>query len=198
MPEKYVAELEHVREVTLSGSANLTYWRDRLQNEGLTPREREGQSQMLVIASDARFRGIHFRELTISVLADEGAYLVQAFNSVRLFAWVERVIFRAPYVFERIRVDSTAVRSAVLEAHCALRKAVSAEVDGFDGPVYLPDRRYFRAHIAGLTERIAFDPGRDAFATTLPSLLESRFVPREWQLRRDARHAKGNTLPRRA
>lgn len=198
MRQKYVAELDHVREVTISGSADFHYWRNRLQNEGLTPIERDGAAQMLLTAADGRFRGVHFRELAVSVLAGDGAYLVQAFNSVRFFAWVERVIFKTPYTHARLAVDAAAIRSAMVEAHCGPRKAGKTEVDGFDGPVYLPGGRWFRAHIAGLTERFPFDPARDSLETSLASLLESRFTPREWHLRRDARHAKGNTLPRRA
>ncbi|HEY0142399.1 MAG TPA: hypothetical protein VGF48_15985 [Thermoanaerobaculia bacterium] len=198
MPEKFVADLEHVREVTVSGTADLHYWRKRLQEEGLTPSETDGAARILLTAADARFRGVHFRELSVCVFAGDGAFLVQAFNSVRFFAWVERVIFKTPYTFARVAIDAAAIRSEMVEAHCGPRKAGPTEVDGFDGPVYLPNGRWFRAHIAGLTERIAFDPARDTFQTTLAPLLESRFTPREWHLRRDARHAKGNTLPRRA
>lgn len=193
MAEKLVAELEHVREVTITGTADARYWRERLQREDLVPVERDGAARMLLIASDARFRGIRFRELSISVLANDGAFLVQAFNSVRFFAWVERTIFKTPYAHARIEVDHAAVRSEMLLAECATRKAAATEVDGFDGPVYLPNGRCFRAHIAGLTERIAFDPERDRFQTTLAALRDSGFVPREWHLRHDARHAKANT-----
>lgn len=198
MSEKIVAELEHVREVTITGTADARYWRERLRGEDLVPAERDGAAQILLVASDARFRGIRFRELSVSVLANDGAFLVQAFNSVRFFAWVERTLFKTPYAHARIEVDHAAIRSEMVLAECATRKAAATEVDGFDGPVYLPNGRWFRAHIAGLTERIAFDPARDRFQTTLAALRDSQFAPREWHLRHDARHRKGNTLPRRA
>src|SRR4051812_1979975 len=101
---KYVAELAHVREVSLLGSAELTYWKDRLQGEGLTLAERDGQAQVLIVAADSRYMGVRFRELSFSVLTAgyqgdpaEGAYLVQAFNSCRFFAFCERALFSTPY-----------------------------------------------------------------------------------------------------
>ena len=34
---KYVADLKHVREVSLLGTADLAFWEDRLRGEGLAP-----------------------------------------------------------------------------------------------------------------------------------------------------------------
>src|SRR5262249_42901621 len=93
-PVKYVAELAHVREVSLLGTADLAFWTDRLRNEGLVPTERDGKAQVLIVAAEAKFLGLRFSELSLSVLVSQpredslrdGAYLAHAFNSRRFFA----------------------------------------------------------------------------------------------------------------
>jgi hypothetical protein len=112
-PVKYVAELTGVREVSLLGTADLGFWKDALAPESLVAAERDGRAQVMIIAADARFRGIGFREVSFSVLVAppgdvpgdvagdvpgrDAAYLVAAFNSRRLFALSERVFFSTPY-----------------------------------------------------------------------------------------------------
>ena len=64
---KYVAELAHVREVSLLGSADLGFWAERLRGEGLTPVEHAGRARVLVVACDSKFFGVRFRELSFSV-----------------------------------------------------------------------------------------------------------------------------------
>src|SRR5262249_27784132 len=102
---KWAAELAHVREVSLLGTADLPFWQGRLEAEGLRPAARDGRAAVLLIAADARFMGIRFREMSVSVqvVPPEGgalrdaAYLVGAFNSSRLLAFCERVFFSTPY-----------------------------------------------------------------------------------------------------
>ncbi len=75
-PVKWVAELAHVREVSLLGSADLALWRDRLRKEDLVPAEKNGKAQLLVVAPDMKFMGVRFREVSFSVLVrppEEGA-----------------------------------------------------------------------------------------------------------------------------
>lgn len=55
---KYVAELAHVREVSLLGSADLGFWAERLRGDGLTPVEHAGRAQVLVVACDSKFFGV--------------------------------------------------------------------------------------------------------------------------------------------
>ena len=62
-PVKWAAELEHVREVSLLGTADLAFWKDRLLTQDLLPIERDGQAQLLIVAADSKFKGIRFREL---------------------------------------------------------------------------------------------------------------------------------------
>src|SRR5690349_2716741 len=102
---KYVAEPTHVREVSLLGTADLAFWNERLAGEDLVPAVKDGKAQLLIIAADLKFLGIRFRELSFSVLASpveggarrDGAYLAQAFNTSRWFAFCERAFFAAPY-----------------------------------------------------------------------------------------------------
>src|SRR3954470_23468112 len=88
-PVKWAAELTHVREVSLLGTADVAFWKDRLLKQGLVPAESDGRAQLLIIAADLKFKRVRFRELSFSVLVsrpEEGtrqdaAFLVRAFNS---------------------------------------------------------------------------------------------------------------------
>ena len=117
---KYFAELAHVREVSLLGSADLGFWAERLRGEGLTPVEHAGRARVLVVACDSKFFGVRFRELSFSVFVHrpdasgrvgrpapsaDAAFLVQAFNSSRFFAWSERTWFSTPYRHGMIDVN---------------------------------------------------------------------------------------------
>lgn len=169
-PVKYVAELSHVREVSLLGTANLAYWRDRLATESLTPADQDGNAQLLIVAAEMRFMGIRFRELSFSVVVSRqdgaaaregmagGAYLVRAFNSRRFFAFCERAFFSTPYCHGDVRVATALPASIRLiqggEAVFAaeMREDPSAPPrepprepsrigeDGWEGPVFLPAR----------------------------------------------------------
>ena len=104
---KFVATVYPVREVSLLGSADFAFWADRLAADHLVPQACEDQARAMINASDAKYLGIRFRELSISIFCQrrdgnqqEAVYLVQAFNSVRWFAWVERSMFSTPYAQE--------------------------------------------------------------------------------------------------
>ena len=117
---KYVAEVTHVREVSLLGTADLAFWQDRLGKEGLSPAEEDGRAQVLVIAADMKFSGVRFTEVSFSALVArqeqrarrDAAFLVRAFNSCRLFAFCERVLFSTPYYHADCRV-STALPASI-------------------------------------------------------------------------------------
>ncbi len=112
MPPKYPVEISPVREVTLAGAADLSFWTDRLRTENLRPADHDGQAQIYISAVGSRFKGIPFREVSISICAypdsidtPEGIFLAHAFNSVRFFAWCERTFFATPYYYAVIAVD---------------------------------------------------------------------------------------------
>ena len=188
---KWAAELSHVREVSLLGTADLAYWADRLKEQGLAPVARDGKAQVLVIAADARFMGVRFHEVSVSVLAREGdgesardgAYLLHAFNSSRFFAFCERRLFSTPYSHADVRVCADAPASIraresgrdVFRAEMAAGRNLARTVDGgWAGPVFLPSRdraapaqpagdgRLFFARIQGQTETYPFLDGKDS------------------------------------
>jgi hypothetical protein len=66
-PPKYIAELNHVREVSLFGVADLAWWTKRLQCEGLFPTTSSGRAQVMISGIASRFMGLPFRELVIAV-----------------------------------------------------------------------------------------------------------------------------------
>ena len=226
---KYVAELDHVREVSLIGSADLEFWTERLRAEGLIPVEHDGRARVLVLACDSKFFGVRFRELSFSVLVrrpdmSEGsdtAYLVQAFNSSRFFAWSERTWFSTPYQHGTIDVDvglpasvrlvlaGQTVFSAVMPADSTTqtREPSRSGFEGWDGPIFLPSSkqgqgqsdRLFFAKIQGETQAYPFAPTdrltlRPSIGSPiLQMLIDSHFVVEEWLIRRDATHAKSKT-----
>src|SRR5262245_46140651 len=114
-PVQWAAELAHVREVSLLGTADLAFWKARLLKENLRPAEQDGQAQLVISAADSKYRGVRFRELSFSVRVSwleertrpDAAYLVRAFNSCRLFAFLERVFFSTPYYHGDVRVSAS-------------------------------------------------------------------------------------------
>lgn len=186
---RWTAQLAHVREVSLLGSADYDYWRKHLSPSGLIPIERAGRAQMLIVGADAKFRGVRFSEISFSVLARpddspaDGAYLVGAWNSSRFFAWCERAFFRTPYVWGDVRVCSAPPVSIELGEpgrplfRADLRPADSSQPGrtpdsrqpgGWAGAIYLPPtkprdtrRKFYFARLAGLTDTYAFVPGID-------------------------------------
>lgn len=229
---KYVAELAHVREVSLLGSADLGFWTERLRGEGLTPVEHAGRARVLVVSCNSKFFGVRFRELSFSVFvrrpdASEGsdaAFLVQAFNSSRFFAWSERTWFSTPYRHGMIDVDvglpaamrlgleGQTVFSAVMsaESNTQTREPSRSGIEGFAGPIFLPrstrekttSGRLFFAKIEGESQAYPFSSSDTLTLRPSPgspilqALIDSHFVADEWLIRRDATHAKSKTFRR--
>jgi hypothetical protein len=165
MTVKWVANLSHVREVMLLGTADLAYWKDRLREEKLEPVERDGQARIMVIAADLKYWGVRFREVSFSVLVrpyedltrQNAAYLLGAYNSLWMFAFVERVIFSTPYNYGDVRVSasSPALVHVVQNNEVVFRAEMAADgggpgrepsqvgEDGWIGPVFLPEKHRF-------------------------------------------------------
>lgn len=217
---RYVATLPHVREVTLVGTADLAFWADRLRAEGLAPLAWEGRAQILLIAADSRYLGLPFQELSVSVVLGIGAFLAQAFNSRRFFAFCERTFFGTPYVSGDLRVTASLPASVQLtrKRKLLLRAAMGADAtlsppgtspheDGWEGPVFLPSGRparsrgrLFVAQVRGAAQTVAFQPGRDVLEIhptnelpVLQDLIDSTFQATHWLVRKDAVHAKSRT-----
>jgi hypothetical protein len=187
---KYVAQLSHVREVSLFGAADLSYWAQRLRDEELVPEPVDDRAQVLVIAADGKFRGIRFREVSFSIAVrppqgqapGDASYLVHAFSSNRFFAFCERLFFSTPYYPADVRVSSAPPASIdVRQGADVLFTARMGDVagrsprqrgpGGWAGPVFLPRRRskdhrgtLFHARIAGETAIYPFLPELDSIA----------------------------------
>jgi hypothetical protein len=187
-PLQFVAEISQVREVSLIGTADLAFWKERLEREKLFPAEMDRQAQILISGTSAKFKGIPFQELSISVFVSreerraqrEGAFLTQAFNSNWFFALVERMWFATPYDRAQIAVEATlpaavqvmlhnqiVFRSAMVQQGIAERTAIRCGDEGWEGPIFLPGRRslagdkWFYARVGGQTSVYSFLADRD-------------------------------------
>lgn len=54
---QWAAKLDHVREVSLLGTAELAWWKDRLAAEELVPAEKDGSAQILIVAAKSLIAG---------------------------------------------------------------------------------------------------------------------------------------------
>jgi hypothetical protein len=163
-PIKFVAQLAHVREVSLRATADLRYWRELLQPLALHPHAAENRAHVLISAVVARFKGLPFRELSIAVATSDdpagqshdGYYLPLAFTSSRFFAFAERTCFSAPYrhghlhvqpaapaavhLFGRDSDDDRALLALDMTDHAG-RVPHELPDETWQGPIYLPPRR---------------------------------------------------------
>jgi hypothetical protein len=217
---RYVARLPHVREVSIVGTADLAFWADRLRAENLAPLAWEDRAQVLIIAADSRYLGLPFQELSVSIVLSAGAFLVQAFNSRRFFAFCERTFFATPYASGELRIAASLPASVQLtrKRRLLFRAEMGAGAtpsppgssphqDGWEGPLFLPSRRpgrspsrLFFAQIQGAAQSVAFQPARDLLeirpsneVPVLQELIDSTFQATHWLVRKDAMHAKSRT-----
>ncbi len=188
-PVRYIAKVEGVRELALTGAAELSWWRDRLAGEELEPVEVEGRAQVIVTGMDAKWMGVPFRELAVIIaarrrsgLTEAGFFLAGSFNTSRFFSAVERWWFHTPYLFRAdvhvqlgnptvIRLGSRANPDLLAElgSREPSEEPAPAQEVGFTGTLFLPkgrDRtryRWFTVRIQGLTSTFDFDAARDRF-----------------------------------
>jgi hypothetical protein len=217
---KFIVEVQHVKEVTLAAEADLAYWQARLQSARLFPFNQQGKAAFLISATELHSMGRRSNEVTIGLVVCErptadspdALYLVQAFNSLRSFAWIERTFFATPYHLGRIQVDEHVPVKVRLEDRAGLilnfhMKAGTAPLVSRDelwqGKIYLPHvtGKYFVAKLGGRTEVYPFLPEADTLQIFARNqypvfqwLLESNLVGREWRIRSDAVHARSKTF----
>lgn len=218
----YVAVIDNVGEITLRGTADYDFWAARLKSEGLVPVAEQGRAKLLVSATIGRYNGIRFRELCFLVEAKlvvgngevVGCYMPHAFNSVRLYAWIERTFFSCPYHYAKasatlgppVEMTLTEGSQRCFEARLVeTAAAVPSAIDGWQGPIFLPTARQpqlFFAKLRGATEVYPFSEADTLRIEPQPRwpilacLAESDFRGSEWHLRRSARHAKSQTVSR--
>lgn len=218
-PVHYITTLNDVREVMLSGYADLGYWTKHLAGSPLLPLNRSGQAEMLLSATDSRYMGRPFNELSVSVAVCQAAdpsqqtgfYLAYAFNSSAMFAFIERFMFKTPYYQGRIQLENRvpALMQVKRKNDLLLQAGMNAErshvptqslEEDWQGRIYLAGgRHYFLARLAGLTQIYPFLEGQDNLEITpggnpgLTWLKESNFTPHEWRIRARATHSKSDT-----
>jgi hypothetical protein len=223
---KFIVEVQNVREVTLAAVADLAYWQNRLEGERVFPFNQQGQAALVISATELHSMGRRSNEVTIGLIASEHSaadspdalYLVQAFNSSRLFAWIERTFFATPYYLGRLQVDDHVPVKVRLEDRAGLilhlqmsagAAPLASRDELWQGKIYLPRRKadaqrpgkYFVAKLGGRTEVYPFVPdadtlqlfGREAYPV-FQWLLESNLVAKEWRIRSNAVHARSKTF----
>lgn len=184
----YITVISQVRELTLLGSADLSFWQRHLAREGLAPTPAGGRAQLILSAPELRWGGVRFRELSLGVVAGAppagapptGLALVCAANSSRALAFLERTLFQTPYVHLPIAVEASlpasmaVTTSAGTSLHAAMAPRAAPEWgrdDAWEGAIFLPSpaagparRRWFRARLGGFTVAYRFNPATDTLA----------------------------------
>lgn len=215
---KYVADLYNVKEVTLHGTADLSFWEAVLRKENLLPYHQKGKAVLSLGAIAAKWKGLRFREFVIGVgicLNDngeslDGYYLPHAFNSSKFLVFSERMFFRTPYFHGSIRLENKLPASIKLQdkTEVLLHTRMSipstppiVEYLEWEGPIFLPNNRgKFFAVLAGEADLYPFSPETDqlefkpsARHQIFQQLIDSNFVGSVWSLRNKSRHAKSKT-----
>lgn len=188
---RWAAQLPNVREVSLSGTADLGFWTDQLKAEELTPSSDNGHATLSIISAGGKFAGLTFRETSVSVVVEPvsgpgqvpSVFLVQAFNSNCFFAWCERVLFATPYDYAAVDIQHQLPTSfqVARKRHIAFL-ALMSNVNSFGnrlpsderteqwaGKVLLPSQRssakahpkFFFARLEGATRVYPFQQGHD-------------------------------------
>lgn len=214
-PVEYVTVVEPVLEVTLICTGDVAPWQQTLSREGLTLPQEQAQIEMVLSAAEMKYMGVKFQEFSISLRIDDTqALLVYAFNSNRLFAFMERAVFRTPYYFAAIGVNAHRIQvmngqqrffDATLPETASLTHSAS-ELNDFR--VWLPsaseqgDKKahYFNARLEGETKHYAIPPDGAVLAigaelpAPLRALRSSNPHIKQWYVRDRARHSKSRTF----
>jgi hypothetical protein len=226
MQQKYIAEIHGAHEVSLRGTADYEYWKDRLAHEELAPIRIHDRAQILLSAVELKWMGVRFSELSVSISVHEiddptksGIYLAAAFNTSKLFTFFERHWFHTPYHHAQVNVIAcepwsfqlTDGEGILLKARRHGMTQPTETHTAWEGPIYLPHRpvaarkrfQVFFARLSGATEIVPFDSSQDSNQLApskrnpiFQSLLDSRFTAIEWRVRSNATHARSKTYNR--
>lgn len=218
-PLPFIATVAGVEELLLMGHADLSFWQKWLAPLKLCPLVRNGHAEVILSVTRLSWNGLPFRECVISIALSDGTdntvltgyYLLQAFNTARILAWMERRYFQTPYFYGKIALDLVR-REARLGPKAAPHLILSAapppfaptlQSEDWQGPIYLPSlpgysQRLFYVQLAGSTLRWPCQQEDkimlSAQCPVLEWLLYSGFKGREWGLRDAAFHARSKTL----
>lgn len=222
---KFIVEVQPVKEVALVAEADLAYWQDRLKGARVFPYNQQGKAAIVISATDLRSLGRRTNEFTIGLVVCErpaadspdAFYLVQAFNSSRLFAWIERIFFATPYSPGHICVDDRMPAQIQLADRAGTIFSVQMNTTAtptvsrdelWQGKIYLPRltadsrkaQKYFVAKLGGRTDIYPYSPKNDTLQISARNgqpvfqwLLESKLVGKEWRVRSNAVHARSKS-----
>jgi hypothetical protein len=226
MPVKYIAEVQGGREVALNGTADFQYWKHVLAPQGLAPTQCNNQAEIVLSAVELKWMGVRFSELSVAICVHEanepekaGIYLAAAFNTSRMFSFIERRCFHTPYRHARVSVSTHAPSSfqltddanTILQAERHGTTAPEERDNAWQGAIYLPSRitraqkRYevFFARLSGRTQITPFEDSLDLIQFAVSKrdpifqlLIDSRFTGVEWRVRSNATHARSKTYKR--
>lgn len=225
---KYGVVVRDVKEVILRGVADRAFWEAHLEVQGLHPAiGADGGAQVHVQTTDTRFRGVLFREGIVSVFTTEepggaspdGAYLVGAYSTVRLFAWVERFFFGSPHLHGAIP-DGLGGAASTLSIGTPRERAIEGRMGGdgvpgerisecWEGPIFLPRHpgrprepgRLYYARLEGTHDVYPFREGADEVilhpgSRAVELLRASDFLPRQWRVGAAGTHARSKSYKR--
>lgn len=205
-PIEYVTVVDPVLEVTLIGTADRAIWAPHFDLGAPTA----DPITVVLSAVETTYMGVRFRELSLSLLLDDTqGILLHAFNSNRVFAFIERQMFHTPYYHAAISVAARHIRLArqghpLLDA-CLPESAFSEHSadECREWRLTLPTTKpqYFYARLEGHTEYYA-SAGSTAQLFDHPAqppafayLRQSNFRLHTWSVRATARHSKSKTYP---
>lgn len=221
---RWAAVIRGVQEVTLTGMADLAFWRAALRREEFFPYAASGSAEIAISAPRLAWMGLRFCELSVGIWVTrregaahpDGLFLAHAFNSSPLLAFSERAFFGTPYQAADVALRHDLPASVtlaqggrrLLAARMVAPPAFMREgADDWQGPVFLPragdgaPRKSFVARLSGTTRAYAFDYASDVLELApakpddiIARLRDSGFVGREWRVRDDGTHARSRTM----
>jgi len=187
---RYAVHPTRVEEITLFGTADLSFWRAYLEEEKLEPLVYRERARIMVMGASMTYLGLRYTEISFSVVialavgekTKPAAFLLGAFNSSWLATWSERMLLGAPYRYAECTIASDPDASIALssngsemfraqmrrESDLAGRPFMASPDADWEGVVFLSGGRccrksagrHFFARLAGNTVAYPFS-GRD-------------------------------------
>jgi hypothetical protein len=215
-PGAYTLTVAPVAELCLDGVGALDRW-DHLSALGLRPLAADGQAQLSLCVTRARFGGRWFSEAIFAVAVEgplgPGLYLVAAHNSVPSYARVERRRNLSPYTHGGVYFSGDPALAALRVQTGDGVEAIHATnggpplppnpAGGFEGPIYLPSGGHFFARLGPSESSAPFEPTEDtltiapgaAQSAVAAALTDAGFTPTAWRGSQTNEHAKTRTAP---
>lgn len=213
-PIDYITVVEPVHEITLIGHIEYDRWKSLFQSEEFYPETQNNRIELVLSAVDSSYMGIRFKEFSVSFrLCKNEFFLVDAYNSRRLFAWAERNFFATPYynghlLIQSHHLDIRKGKSRLMVASLPESAPVIEENHEVnEWKIWLPKKlrkqvnvpHYFHAKLEGHTQYYDVASGsinfnKDSGISIFDDLNKSDFVLTHWLIREGAIHSKSKTM----